>query len=357
MSRVKFADFDAHLQTGQLTSLYVLRGEETFFQREALKAIKRRLLRLAEGEGPPAGSVAVLDGTTATPADVFDEVSALGFFAEARVVVLERADTFLKNHQVGPEFIERVRRSAGLSVLVLVTPSLDGRTAFARAADQMGVLVDCNSLSRRGPTRELRTWVTQRAAHYRLTLAHGAEDVLIERVGVSLASLDQELAKLAVYVADRGPKAAASASDVEALVDRNRAFLIYELTDAVVRDDRAQALRLAGELIEQGMVAQAVLGALGAQFRRLWLTRHRLAAGASVQEACREAGVKQQFLWERTARAARSRSTEDIARSLHLIAEADEVLKGQAETSLEPALLLETLVLQLCRAAEPAGVR
>ena len=339
MSRLKFADLHAHLEKGRLAFLYVLSGEETFFQREALEELKCRVFGPEAGEKPPPGSVSVLDGTTAAVADVLDEVATLGFFAEAKLVVLENAKDFLKNRQVGPEFLERLRERAGLSVLVLITSGLDGRTAFARAADKMGVVVDCSRLSRRGPTRELRGWVKQRAAHYRLTLARGAD------------------LKLALYVADRGPRASAAASDVEALIDRNRTFLIYELTDAVVCDDPPRGLRLAGELVEQGMAPEVLLGALGAQFRRLWLIKHRLAAGASTQEACREAEVKQQFLWERTAQAARSRSVEALARSLHLIAEADYVLKGQTATALEPALLVEALVLRLCRAPASAGVR
>ena len=357
MSRLKFVDLHAHLEKGRLAFLYILSGEETFFQREALEELKRRVFGPEAGERPPPGSVSVLDGTTAGLADVLDEVAALGFFAEAKLVVLENAKDFLRKREVGAEFLERLRERAGLSVLVLITPGLDGRTAFARAADKMGVVVDCGRLSRRGPTRELRTWVKQRAAHYRLTLARGADDALIERAGVSLADLDQELLKLALYVADRGPRASAHTGDVEALIDRNRTFLVYELTDAVVCDEPPRGLRLAGELIEQGMAPESLLGALGAQFRRLWLIKHRLAAGASVQEACREAEVKQQFLWKRAAQAARSRSVEALACSLHLIAEADSVLKGQTATGLEPALLVEALVLRLCRAPASAGVR
>jgi len=357
MSRLKFADLQAHLEKGRLAFLYILSGEETFFQREALEELKRRVFGAEAGVKPPPGSVSVLDGTTSAPAEVLDEVASLGFFAEAKLVVLENAKDFLKKRQVGPEFLERLRERAGLSVLVLITPGLDGRTAFARAADKMGVVVDCSRLSRRGPTRELRTWLKQRATHYRLSLARGADDALIERAGVSLASLDQELLKLALYVAGRGPRGSVSASDVEALIDRNRTFLVYELTDAVARDNPPRGLRLAGELIEQGMAPEVLLGALGAQFRRLWLIKHRLAAGASVQEACREAGVKQQFLWERTAQAARSRSIGALARSLHLIAEADYVLKGQTATALEPTLLVEALILRLCRAPAAAGVR
>ncbi len=357
MSRLGFADLRAHLEEGRLAVLYALLGEETFFRQEALAALKRRLFGLEAGGKPPPGSVSVLEGTSVAPADVLDEVATSGFFAEAKLVVLENADAFLKAHHVGPEFLERLRQRAGLSVLVLITPGLDGRTAFARAAEKAGVLIDCGPLSTRGPNPKLRAWVKQRAAHHGLNLARGAEDELIERAGVSLLALDQELLKLALYVADRGAGASARTGDVEALIDRNRTFLIYELTDAVIRSDRGRALRLAGELIEQGMAPEALLGALGAQFRRLWLIKHRLAAGASVQEACREAGVRQQFLWQRTAQAARTRSAEDLARSLHLIAEADCILKGQKGLALERPLLLEMLVLKLCGAPEPAEAR
>ena len=357
MTRLGLADLRAHLEEGRLAVLYALLGEETFFQQEALAALKRRLFGLQQGEKPPPGSVSVLDGTSVAPADVLDEVATSAFFAEAKLVVLENADAFLKAHRVGPEFLDRLRQRTGMSVLVLVAPGLDGRTAFARAAEKVGGLIDCSPLSTRGANRKLRAWVKERAAHHGLNLAPGAEDELIERAGVTLAALDQELLKLALYLADRGPGASARPGDIEALIDRNRTFVIYELTDAVIRGDRGPALRLAGELIEQGMAPQALLGALGAQFRRLWLIKHRLAAGASLQEACREAGLRQQFLWQRTAQASRRRSAEDLARSLHLIAEADCILKGQTGLTLDDPPLLETLVLKLCRASGSAEAR
>lgn len=359
MARLKFDEFCARLQEGPPSPLCVLAGEETFFQREALAALKRRLFGLAPGERPPAGAVCVLDGRSASPAEVLDEVATRGFFAEARLVLLEEADTFLRAHKVGAEFVERVARLAGPSVLVLAVKALDGRGGFGRAALRRAMVVDCLALARRAPTAELRKWVRERARHHGLSLERGAEDLLIERVGVSLAALDQELLKLSLYLAGAGGAAAgkaptARASDIERLVRRSRPVLIYELTDAVVRGDPAGALRLARELLQQGMAPEVLLGALGAQFRRLWHIKHRVASGGTLGEACREAGVAQQFLWRRLGEAARARSAEHLAQALQLVARADTVLKGQAPVSLPRDLLVETLVLRLCRRPERA---
>ncbi len=359
MPRLKYSEFQAHVQEGGLAPLYVLAGEESFFQREALAVLKRGLFDLEDGETPPPGSVTVLDGSLATPADVLDELATQGFFAEVKLVVVEGAGAFLKAHRPDADFLRRLRERPPGAVLVLITRTLDGRTTFARQATEYGVVVACEPLSTREATPKLRAWIGQRAKHYGLGLARGADDVLVERVGISLGSLDQELVKLAVYLADRGERPIVRGQDVEALIHRNRAFLGYELTDAVVRGKRGEALRLAGELIAQGMRPQAVIGALGAQFRRLWLIRQRLGAGASPADACREAGVHQQFLWQRTAQAARSRNEEALAYALGLISEADRTLKGQSPSDLgqEPALLVEMLVMKLSEAPQPMEAR
>ena len=359
MPSLKLSEFKAHLEKGPLARLYVLVGEEPFLQREALAALKRRLFGLKEGERPPPGSVTVLDGSETTPADVLDELHTRGFFADVKLVVVESTGAFLKAHEVGAQFLERLPEGGGRAVLVLMAEALDRRTSFARKVKEVGVEVNCEPLSKRDATAQLRAWVRERASHYGLDLARGADNLLVERAGISLGTLDQELAKLALYVADRGGRPAVAREDIEALVRRDRAFVVYEMTDAVIRGDRGAALKLAGELIEQGMVPEALIGALGAQFRRLWLIRQRLEAGASAGEACREAGVHQQFLWQRACQAAQVRSEEELARSLSLIADADRTLKGQTTSDLgqEPALLVEMLVTRLSQTPQPTEAR
>jgi DNA polymerase-3 subunit delta len=355
MAWLSVSDLATRLRRGGPARVYVLAGEETFLEREAVTALKKRLFGSPEGGPPPPGSVTVLDGADVTVGDVLEETTTGSFFAQTKLVLVENAGAFLKGQTVGSEFLEKVRAGSAASVLVLMTTALDRRTAFAKAAEKMGAVVDCGSLSTRGPTRELRTWVRERAAHYGLALAFGTEDALIERAGVALAALDQELLKLSLYSADRSPKTAVQPADVEALIDRSRTILIYELTDAVVQGDGPKSLRLAQELSRQGMVPGAILGHLGAQFRRLWLIKQRLAEGASVGEACQEAEIRQQFLWERAAHAARSRTVEGLATALQDIAHADRTRKGQAEVDLPDDVLVETLVIRLCRACASAG--
>ena len=355
MAWLSVSELATRLRTGRPAPLYILAGAETFLQREAVTALKERLFGSGEGGALPPGSVTVLDGADATVGDVLEEVSTQSFFAPTKLVLVEDAGAFLKASNVTPEFFEKVAAGATAAVLVLMMTTLDRRTALAKAAEKAGAVVDCTPLSTRGPTRELRTWVRERAAHYGVSLAFGAEDALIERAGVFLASLDQELLKLSLYLADRGPKAPVQPADVEGLIDRSRTILIYELTDAVVQGDRAKALHLDQELSRQGMAPTAILGALGAQFRRLWLIKHRLAEGASVGEACQEAGIAQQFLWERAADASRSRTAEGLAGALHTIAQADRILKGQAGMDLAEDVLVETLIIRLCRAPASAA--
>jgi DNA polymerase-3 subunit delta len=373
MAWLSVSDLATRLKRGGPAPVYVLAGAESFLQREAVTALKEHLFGSAEGGSLPPGSVTVLDGADVTVGDVLEEVTTRSFFAQAKLVLVENAGGFLKAHAVGAEFMEKVgpptsaagareagaappiRGGARSAVLVLMVATLDRRTAFAKAAEKMGAVVDCGSLSTRGPTRELRTWVRERAAHHGLSLAFGTEDALIERAGVALASLDQELLKLSLYLADRSPKAPLQPADVEGLIDRSRTILIYELTDAVVQGDGPKALRLAQELCRQGLGPGAILGVLGAQFRRLWLIKHRLAEGASVSEACQEADIRQQFLWERAADAARSRTAEALASALQDIAQADRILKGHAGIDLAEDVLVETLVIRLCRAGASAA--
>jgi len=357
VAHTRLSALQEHLAGGRLAPVYVLVGEETFLRREALTALKQRVFGLGEGEGPPPAAVVVLEGAEATVADVLDEMATQGFFAETKLVIVEHAPAFIKRNDLGSGFVERLRERSSLAVLVLVADSFDARRSFARQVAEVGVIVDCSPLSRRGPTRPLRSWLKQRAAYHGVTLAHGADDALIARAGVALDDLDQELAKLSLYLADRGRRAVVGIADVETLIPRNRTYLFYELTDALIREDRQEAVRLTGELLSQGVVTPVLVGALGAQFRRLWVVKHRLARGDSVGDACRAAGIKQQFLWERTAATAGRRSFDELAEALGLIAEADLTLKGQRSMELRDDIVLEMLVIRLAGTRRSAEVR
>src|SRR5262249_21282354 len=123
--------------------------------------------------------------------------------------------------------------------LLLVAKALDQRRKLHAACAKEGGAV---GFPRATDPRAIAGWVVTLARERGHAIAPQAVERLLERTGVELARLDDELEKLSLHV---GPKAPIDASHVDALVAASRAHAIEELTDRLARRDVGGALRVA----------------------------------------------------------------------------------------------------------------
>ena len=125
--------------------------------------------------------------------------------------------------------------------MLLVAASADRKTAGLR------VLPESDQVEIRAPAgRAVVGWVRERARAAGLDLAPDAAQALVDLVGEDLARLAAELEKAALYTAgDRR----VSEEVVRALAGETRARQYWELTQALEEARRADALRLASQLL------------------------------------------------------------------------------------------------------------
>jgi DNA polymerase-3 subunit delta len=89
-----------------------------------------------------------------------------------------------------------------------------------------------------------------------------------------------------------------------------------------------------------------LLGALAWSIRQLFKFQVAHAAGASVEEAAKKAGVYQPFRARELAQKAKGLRAKDLERWLLVLAEADLALKGSKRA---PDAVLEDALTKLCR--------
>ena len=116
-----------------------------------------------------------------------------------------------------------------------------------------------------------------------------AINLLLDLVGVDMGLLDQEIAKLAVYVGDTPT---IKAADVDKLVGHNREQTAWQMLDAAAEGNRAKALGILHQLLEQGEEPIAILGAVGWQVRKLGQTARLKSEGLSTAAAMGRAGLQ-----------------------------------------------------------------
>jgi len=314
-------------------------GDEAFLKRQVLTRLRQAVL----GGGDGDYSLSTFDGPGAALHQVLEELATLAMFGGGkRLVVVEDADEFVSRYR--GELEDYVARPKSTGVLVLEVTSWPANTRLYKAVAASGLPIECTAPPAARLTRWLASWAKQ--AHG-ASLEPAAAEALLEMVGPELGLLDQELAKLAV-TAERGQKV--SAAMVSRVVGSWRAKTVWEMLDAVLDGNVAQALGQLDRLLLAGENPIAILGQVSASLRRLAAaTRLVLDAEAAhrrvpLRDALQQAGVKS-FVVEKVERQLRRLGRQRGNQLYRWLLEADLDLKG--DSTLAPRSILERLFLRL----------
>jgi DNA polymerase-3 subunit delta len=314
--------------------IYVLSGDEDFLKRQVLAALQTLVL----GAGDSFG-LSSHPGDKAAWSAVHDELETLPFLSPRRLVVVENADPFVTLHR--PALEKYFARPSASGVLVLNVKTWTSTTNLAKMLDNAATIT-CKALA----AHKLPPWCVQRAeaAHGKQLTAEAAR-LLVDLVGAEMGQLDQELAKLAVYV---GEHKRIDAADVDRLVGCSREENTWKIFDAIAGGRSGEALAILDRALDQGEEPIRILGAFSMQLRRLAQANRLTQQGRSFSAAMAEMNLppfSQRGLEQQLRHLGRRRGEQ----LFDTLLEIDQGLKGGSQ--LPPRLLLERLVVNLARKA------
>ena len=323
--------------------VYALVGDEDFLKGRA----RERIIAVALGGEDPAFAVSVYQGDKIDFSTARNELETLPFLAPCRVVIVEAADTFVTDNR--PALEAYVAKPSSVGVLVLDVKTFPDNTKLAKA------LPDAAKIACKTPPaykiHELKPWLIEwaRTAHKK-KLAPDAAELMLELVGASMGSLNQELGKLAVAV---GAKPGIAVEDVDRMVGRSKAADVFRILDAIGDGRPGEALSVLEELFTEGEDPMAVMGPLTAQLRKLAAVGRLTATGQALGPAMDAAGVPK---WDK-ARIACEKQMKHLGgrRLLKLtdwLVEINLGLKGG--NALPERVQVERLVVMLARPREEA---
>lgn len=321
--------------------IYVVCGDEDFLKRQVLTALRRLVL----GEGDTAFGLSTHAGDKATLAAVRDELVTIPFLTSCRLVIVENADPFIT--QFRGQLEKYVAEPASTGVLVLDVKTWPATTRLAKLLDGNATLV-CKAPA----AYKLSAWCTQwAAACHGKQLSSEAAKLLVDLIGSEMGLLDQELAKLAVYV---GTATQIETGDVDKLVGNSRAENMWKIFDAIGAGNSAEALTILDRLFEQGEEPLRILGAFSMQLRRLAQAARLSQQGQPLKTALDRAGVPP-FAHRASEQQLRHLGRHRTDRFYEWLLEADQGLKGSSQ--LPHHTLLERLVVRLARKSSGELVR
>jgi DNA polymerase-3 subunit delta len=318
---------------GKPQPIYVVFGDEEFLKRRVLAAIQALVL----GESGDDFGLSMHAGDSAAFAAVHDDLDTVPFLSPRRLVVVTGADPFITNYRALLE--KYVAQPSATGVLVLDVKAWPSNTRLYKLIDSAGAIA-CKAPK----PATLPAWCVQWAeSQHGKKLAGAAAQLLVELVGTDMGQLEQELAKLAVYI---GERARIDTADVDLLVGRSRAAETFKIFDAIANGRTAEALGILDRLFDEGAEPLAILGAFSWQLRRLAQAARLAQQGKSLAAAMDEVGVNPYFqrAFEQQLRHLGRRR---IDRLYDWLLETDLGLKGSS--ALPERTQLERLIIRLAR--------
>ncbi len=343
----------------------LLSGAEHRLKRDALERLRKEASRAAGGEEPDWES---LEGPTLKAADLLLRAQTGTLLAGARVVVVNRAERIPADEQ--ETLSKAVADLPPAAAVVLVTAETGSRrtqkalrASLQRVIEKHGLCIEFAPL--KGPDAE--KWVMERAGEYGKRLERAAARKLAEqKLGTSLAELENEVAKLASYVGDRPT---ITSADVDEVTPRLVEEAIFGLTDAVAKQQPARAVTVLRAMLRDRREAPAGILAMIAQaMREIWQFKVLLDHGwrqgeeppdevkALLPSGARRNALKRiagrQWQVRHRINQANSFSWSRLTRALRALNDCDLAMKGMASKVVDANMAIELLVVQLCRDLE-----
>jgi DNA polymerase-3 subunit delta len=337
-------------ESGDLRPVYLIVGNEPYFEAEVLSALKRAGTR---------GGVPGLNDETLTAGEVtVDRVLAaartLPMMAKRRLLVVRglerwepREGAEKKGNDPFERLLEYAKDPAPSTLLVLLGGGLDKRRRFVTQAKQQGFLVNCEELDRAALPGWIQRAVKQRGAR----VASDVADLIAELTGPELAPVADAVERLCLYVGEGGE---IGEDAVAACVVRLRPSTVWELVGAVGRRDVGAALSALHRVYDPADRGLRLVGVLAWSARQLIKFEAAQRAGKKPAEAAAAAGAAP-FKARELAEQVKGLTRADLARFVLALAELDANLKGGSKRT--PEASLTHTIIELCKKMRATPVR
>lgn len=331
----------------------VLFGDEFFLRGLVLDA-----LRTALASGREDAQFTTFN-SDAQWRDLNDELSTGSLFGGGgrRLVLLEDADSFVSTHRARLE--DYVAKPKSSAALILAVDSWAANTRLYKAVDETGLQIACAVPSKQaGKSKEVdlpkvSKWLVVRAKTvHKVALDSAAADELIQIVeDCNLGVIDQDLAKLALYVPPGGK---VTAELVREVVGGWRMRTAWQMLDDVADGKTGQALEELDHLLRSGAEPQAIFGQISWALRR-YAAAARVAQqqmrnkqSPNLQEAAKVAGFRG-FPEElkKAERQLRQLSAVRAGKLYQSLLETDLSLKGSHSDKARARFAIEKLFMKL----------
>jgi DNA polymerase III delta subunit len=267
----------AEIREDSLFPCYFLYGEETYLAHQFARQLKDALIS-PDAQGFNLERFNLEDSRWA---DIIDLARTVPFFLSPwQIVIVEVSEgcadklTSLEENILREYFLSPSRRTILIVIFSGKIKKFHPLVKFFASLPSSSV-----ALKSLKPLKDagLIAWIDRKLEGLGKSATPEARKRLVEIVGNDLQRLDNELEKIATYVAERR---VVDLDDVNQVCDWVKTFVAWELTDRLEKADYEQTLIVLNRLFKDGVESEYVLGIMANFFRdlllaKLWLKENR----------------------------------------------------------------------------------
>ncbi len=330
--------FEKHLTdtpSQQFKPLYLVLGKEAFECQEATQLLLRFLLPSHSREL----SLSTWEASQLEEDALWTALHTRSLFCETRVIWIQQADKLKKSIQEGLEkFLARPQSSLHL---ILSASTWQKNTAFYKAMDQVGVILELAEIKPWEKEKRLAEWINKQAMAARKLMSYQVCQSLVRQLGCDSSVLTQELEKLFCFCEG---KKEITQQDVEAICTKQQHESIWQLGEALFRRDTHVALQMAHAFLHNGHALLPLLRQLRSQFQTEYQISLLLAQGKRGPDITQEFPYMKGQILERHMWQAQHYGLDALKQGLLLLDATEMRVKN---SQIEEKILIELLIVQL----------
>jgi DNA polymerase III subunit delta len=337
--------FFASLKNAELKPIYYLFGEESYLLDQAVRA----LIKVAAPEGLNAFNSDQFSGKETSGAAVRSACETLPFMVKRRVVIVrDMQELDLRQLADLEDYFTDPSPSTCLILHAMTAQKApDGRSGAMRKLKKAAESWEFKPFY----AEDVEQFILKQAHLRKIRLTNAAAAYMMEAVGHDLASQDQALDKLDLYLGAAPEMRDADVDEVQQIVAITRVQSIFELTDSIGDRKIGPALTALDAMMVAGEPAIKINQMIARHFRILAKLHDPSVQRADRSHQASAVGVSPFFLKDYT-RHSQKFSGPEIERILARVIDLDIQLKS---SKLDDRLLLESMMLDLIRPGHAAS--
>ncbi len=336
----------------RIYSVYFLYGAEDYLVEEEIQKLLNQTLSQKER----GFNLHLFNGEEHSGQEIVQTAQTLPMFSQHRFVLVREADHM--DEEKIEILMEYIRKPSASTCLVLQGQTIGHWKKDRKEIEKEGIITEYTRLKGQG----LVSWMKGRVAEKGKALSHEAAEYLAEVVGDHLYDLDNALEKAVLTV---GAKRKIELTDVEEITTEVKISTVFDLTDAIGHQNLEKALSILEKALESKAVffrkeeesskftdpIPFLLSMMAKQYWSMLVIKNLSSRRLDSDGLARALGAPA-WTVKKVMEQARNFSEASLREGILKCHQADLAIKRSGGPK---DLLMEKLVIDLCRPAHPAS--